>query len=104
MILMDLRFAAEDLDAEPVEARDVPGALAAIDGNAPDVAVLDVNLGRGATCAPVAERLHDLGVPFLLHTGDLHRQGELVAGLGAPVVPKPTPGPAVIRQALALLK
>ena len=103
IILMDLAFAVEGAGAQPVRARSASEALSAIEEHAPDVAVLDVNLGRGRTCREVAERLREMGVPFILHSGDLHRQGELIATLGARVVPKPTPSPQVVRKALELI-
>ena len=103
IILMDLSFAVEGVGAKPIPARSADEALSAIDEDVPDVAVLDVNLGRGRTCQEVAERLRALGVPFVLHSGDLHRQGELIATLDAKVVPKPTPSPEVVRKALELI-
>lgn len=103
IILMDLAFAVEGAGATPIRARSVTEALTAIDSGVPDVAVLDVNLGRNNTCREVAERLSALGVPFILHSGDLHRQGELIGTLGAKVVQKPTPSPQVVRTALGLL-
>lgn len=104
MILMDLMFGVEDLGAVALDARSVADALAWVERERPDAAILDVNLGRGATCKPVAERLRDMGVPFLLHSGDLDRQGEVVASMGAPIVPKPTPGHVVVGRALDLVK
>ena len=62
-----------------------------------------MNLGRGSTCAPVALRLRELGLPFVLHTSDLDRQGELVETLGAPVVPKPSSSKDVVLKVLALV-
>ena len=103
LILMDLRFALEDEGATVSEARTANAALELIAAQTPDVAVLDVNLGRGRTCEPVALRLRELGVPFLLHTGDLDRQGELVRNIAAPVVPKPSMGYEVARRALQLI-
>ena len=103
MILMDLQFAVEDEGAEPLGARTVDEALHHVAGGPVDAAILDVNLGSGATCEPVARRLRELDVPFVLHTGDLHRHGELVTSIGAAVVPKPTPGHLVARRALDML-
>ena len=45
-------------------ATSVDEALAAIADDAPDAAVLDVNL-RGAYVFPVADRLRTLGIPFV---------------------------------------
>jgi CheY-like chemotaxis protein len=36
-----------------------------------DGAVLDINLGRGETAYPIADRLNEIGVPFLFATGDV---------------------------------
>jgi light-regulated signal transduction histidine kinase (bacteriophytochrome) len=66
------------LDAENIlrqlGARDVVsdgtvrGAIAAIDAERPDVAILDINLGHDDSFA-IADRLDDLGVPFIFATG-----------------------------------
>ncbi|WP_198385120.1 hypothetical protein [Roseomonas sp. KE2513] len=37
---------------------------------APDAGVLDINLGRGGTAYPVAERLDALGVRYIFATGN----------------------------------
>ncbi len=59
------------------------------DGEAPDVAVLDVNL-RGEPVTPVAEELRARGVPFVLASAyDGHELG-VVALAKAPSVGKPT--------------
>lgn len=52
---------------------DVEQALDLIDGSgsAVDAAVLDVNLGQGETAYPIADRLKEVGVPYLFATGDL---------------------------------
>lgn len=52
-------------------------ALGLIDseGNSLDAAVLDVNLGRGETIYPVADRLTELGVPYLFATADVEILG-----------------------------
>ena len=66
------------LDAEDIlrrlGARDVvsdgtvAGALTAIDAAAPDLAILDINLGHDDSFA-IADRLDDAGVPFMFATG-----------------------------------
>jgi CheY-like chemotaxis protein len=50
-------------------ARTIEGALAAIEHEVIDMALLDVNLGNGATSYPVAEVLSQRGVPFAFLTG-----------------------------------
>jgi PAS domain S-box-containing protein len=46
----------------------VPDAMRAIEANAPQAAILDVNL-RGQLVYPVADRLLDCGIPFVFVTG-----------------------------------
>jgi len=46
----------------------VPDAMQAIENNAPQAAILDVNL-RGQLVYPVADRLLDRGIPFVFVTG-----------------------------------
>jgi len=46
----------------------VPRAFAALDAEAADVAVLDINL-NGASVVPFAEHLRTAGIPFLFLTG-----------------------------------
>ena len=60
-----------------------------------DAAVLDVNLGGGATSHPIAERLRADRVPFVFHTADRE------VGVGtAPLVIKPAV-PGALAWALA---
>lgn len=49
-------------------ADSVPAAAEALDTGRFDAAILDVNLG-GERVWPIAERLQDAGIPFLLSTG-----------------------------------
>ena len=100
---MDLGFALEDAGAIALDACPAAEALELIERQRPDAAILDVNLRQGSTCAPVALLPRELGVPFVLHTGDLEQQGELVATLSATVIPKPSSGPEVVQEALSLI-
>ena len=100
---MDLGFALEDAGAIALDACPAAEALELIERQRPDAAILDVNLRQGSTCAPVALLPRELGVPFVLHTGDLDRQGEMVATLSATVISKPSSGPKAVRQMLTIL-
>lgn len=100
LIAMDLQFVFEDHGVEVHVAASCRAASEIIDRIRIDGAVLDVNLGRGETCEKIAGHLRDIGVPFILHTGDLDRHGEAIRSLNATVVPKPTPAPQVARLAL----
>jgi len=64
---------AEDLlrrlgAAKVMTESSAPGAIAAVEGERPDCAVLDIHLGDH-TSAPIAKRLLELGVPFMFATG-----------------------------------
>jgi DNA-binding response OmpR family regulator len=69
-------------------AMTVAAALRLLDGEAPDVALLDVNL-RGEMVTPVAEALRARGVPFVLASA--YEGAQLTAAVlaGAPNVGKP---------------
>ncbi len=103
LILMEMSFAVEDEGAAPIGVNTVDRALSAIDADRPDAAILDVTLGRGETCERVARRLEEIGVPFLLHSGDLMRQGELIARIDAELIPKPAASNQVAERAVSLV-
>ena len=69
IIAMDAEDIANRLGAEAVfTAATVDAALDIIDAGRPSVAMLDINLGDRNSFA-IADRLMDLGVPFLFATG-----------------------------------
>jgi DNA-binding response OmpR family regulator len=70
-------------------AATVAAALRLLDGEEPDVALLDVNL-RGEMVTPVAEALRARGMPFVLASAYDGAQLEAMNLAGAPNVGKPT--------------
>lgn len=104
MILMDLDMTAEDFGCEVHSATSAERALTILDqhGTDIDVAVLDVSLGKDSTCFPVARQLDDLGIPYILHSGDLNRHNERIRQLDAALIAKPAPADDVISAALAM--
>ena len=101
MSLMDLEFAAEDCGCTASSATSVRQAMTLLDRQTGImVGVLDVNLGGGETCEPVARELEKRGIPYILHSGDLDRQNETVRALGAMLIPKPANAHKVIRTAI----
>jgi DNA-binding NtrC family response regulator len=50
-------------------AYDVSTALRLFEHDSPDGAVLDINLGRDQTSAPIADVLERAGIPFIYATG-----------------------------------
>ena len=90
LILMDLEFAAEDQQCEPLTATNVKEAMAHIEAqDGLSCAVLDVTLRDGETCMPVARELERRSIPYLLHSGDLNRQEGTLAALNAELIAKP---------------
>lgn len=102
-IAMDLKFAFEDAGRTAFTAVNCEEALKILDRESVCGAVLDVNLGEGKTCEPIARELHKRNLPFVLHTGDLDRSGEHLRDLEAPVIPKPAASSDVVRQVLGLI-
>ncbi|OYW46265.1 MAG: hypothetical protein B7Z36_04985 [Novosphingobium sp. 12-63-9] len=100
LILLDLEFAVEDAGCVPVTAMALSEALSIVEGGPIAAAILDVSLGHGQTCEPVAKALAAMGVPYVLHTGDLDRMDEEVRNLGGVLVPKPTPASVVVARVL----
>lgn len=82
----------------------VEQALAALDRseNKVDAGVLDINLGRGRTAYPVAERLDSLGVPYLFATGNT-LEVDSPAFQGHPALEKPISARVLLRAVRALL-
>ncbi len=90
MIAMEFETVLHDAGYRVVgPAADVDTALSLIEAEKPEMGVLDVNLGRNGTSAPVTERLRELGVPFVLCTG--YQTSELVQRYGdtVPILQKP---------------
>jgi DNA-binding NarL/FixJ family response regulator len=103
LILMDLEFAAEDQGCEVICATSCAQGISAVaDAEYVSVGVLDVSLKGGENCEAVARELDRLGVPYLLHSGDLDRHNETVRRLGAPLYPKPASASQVIAAAIRL--
>ncbi|MEM5516329.1 response regulator [Henriciella sp. AS95] len=70
LIGMDLVMELEDwgYDANGPH-KSVAEALSEIEQFAPDVAILDVNLGNGVTSMPIAKKLKEANIPFVFLTG-----------------------------------
>lgn len=103
LILMDLEFAAEDRGCTVLTATTCDAALKLLDNGerSIDVAVLDVSLGNGRTCFPVATELDKRDIPYILHSGDLDRHNERVRDLDAKLIAKPAAAEDVIGTAIA---
>lgn len=103
LILMDLEFAAQDFGCSPLLAASADEALALVAEHRTriTVAVLDVSLGEGQTCFPVVQELDRLGIPFILHSGDLDRHNEMIRTIDAELIAKPAASEKVIAAAIA---
>jgi DNA-binding NtrC family response regulator len=77
-------------------ASSVEHALALIDGEPPDAALLDVNL-KGERATPIAAALIARGVPFVLITGYSRPQLSEPELRDAPRIDKPVSGRALCR-------
>ncbi|MDC7265093.1 MULTISPECIES: HWE histidine kinase domain-containing protein [unclassified Shinella] len=109
LIVEDQILIALDLEAMLSEeglsrvstASSVRQAMAAIEAGAPDLAILDINLGSGNSF-PVADELRRRGIPFVFATG--YGEGaELPEGLANTlIVRKPYSGKAIVAALVAL--
>ena len=68
-----IRLGAEKVTTEGTAA----GAIVALEADRPDLAILDINLGDHQS-VPIADRLSELGVPYMFATG-YGEQGQLPA-------------------------
>ena len=68
VVAIDLELALEEMGHRVTGAGRLSEALDAVESNAFDLAILDVNL-NGEASYPIAERLAQKGVPFVFLTG-----------------------------------
>ena len=88
IISLEIEQMLQDLDCGHIwHAANVVQALAILAQHRPDVALLDINLGREKVF-PVAEMLIDRAVPFIFSTG-YGRDGLPHEWAGWPVIQKP---------------
>ena len=97
-----LRASLEDAGFQVVTAYSGPAALAAMENNDVDIAVLDV-LMPGISGDAVAHRLRQLDpdLPVLLMTG---ADNPFVAAAGAPILRKPFPHEELVAAVRRLVK
>lgn len=101
LILLDLELAAQDRGCEVHAVATCEAAVEVMEkAERIDVAILDVSLGRGETCFPVAHELSERGIPYILHSGDLDRHDEMIRSIKATLVAKPAASDKVISAAI----
>lgn len=103
LLAMDLEGLLEDAGCvvlEPVGS--LAAALKALDTQKPDLVSLDMNL-NGQSSAPVAAKLQEQGVPFVVLTAYSSKHQEDAAFEGAPLVKKPYDSAEYIRVLTRLL-
>lgn len=99
LIALTLKLTLEEFGCEVMgPAKSADDAIALIRERAPDVAVLDVNLGGGSNIA-VARALRALAVPYVFCTGYAELTDKVDAELHAEMLTKPT-DPDALRGAL----
>ncbi|MXP30313.1 response regulator [Erythrobacter jejuensis] len=102
LILMDLEFASEERGCTALGAMSLAQAFGHLETHELSCAVLDVTLKDGETCIPIANELQQRGIPYILHSGDLDRQNEMVRQLDATLIAKPANSDMVIDTAMTL--
>lgn len=103
IIALDAEDIANRLGAASVAtAASVDAALDLIDADRPSLAVLDINLGHGDSF-PIADRLLELGIPFVFATGYGEQAQIPQQHRGRSVIQKPYTIEIVARTVAALL-
>ena len=101
---MDLEDGLEEVGFKTTVHASCEEALKLVAETALDAAVLDVNLSLEETSVPIAERLIELRIPFVFHTGDVEGNAELLARFNAPIIPKPMPSSVVAHTLKCLVE
>lgn len=83
-------------------ARDVPHALALVEGSAPDCAIVDMNLA-GELGLPLTDALEGAAIPYIILTG-YDRSALPLRHDRAPYVEKPADPSVLVRMIPALLR
>ena len=104
VIALDASDILEGIGAAEVKlASSVRDALEIVENEKLTLAVLDINLGD-QTSLPVAKRLHELGIPFVLATGYGDVEAITSEYPQAPIVQKPFTSESLPRQIYVALK
>lgn len=99
IIRLDIEHTLRAAGAETVGCGSVEEALTVVANNWPELAILDVRLGR-ETVAPVARALASRGVPFVFYTGQVGPDPALAEWPDRKVLAKPAQ-PAIIVATMA---
>jgi DNA-binding LytR/AlgR family response regulator len=103
LLAMELETLVEERGCTAVgPASSVRQALALIDGEEADVALLDVNL-KGERATPVAAALQERGVPYVLITGYSDAQLSEPELRAAPRIDKPVSSRALKRAVMSAM-
>ncbi len=104
LIAMFAEMALEDAGAEVIgPAAGIAAALAALEGQQVDAALVDVRLRGGESGYDLADTLAQRGIPFLLATG-MQAQDVPPRHRDAPVLPKPYTAPQLLAALGAVLE
>ncbi len=86
---------AQILGPFPTAATALNAMESIVTGRPLNSAVLDVNLGDH-TSEAVARKLTDMSIPFVFHTGNTPVDGQVIGGIDAPIVTKPSPSSILV--------
>ena len=90
LIAMDLEYRVRELaDFEVSIATSVGAALAGLDRERPDLAILDFRMSASETSEPVARRLAAEGIPFLIISGNGEEARARLGDAPAVILDKP---------------
>lgn len=102
LISMDLEVTLADARFDVVPIMTCSDAMAWLDDNVADIAIVDIALLDGPS-TPVVERLIDARIPFVVHSGDVPDVYEGTPFASGLWVSKPVDGEDLVRVASGLV-
>jgi DNA-binding NtrC family response regulator len=101
LVSLDISDSLTQHGARVVAAANLDDALQAIEDHELSMAIVDIRLGK-ESAEPVCDRLHDLGVPFVIHTG-YDDPNAFLRWTYVPILSKPVPREVLIETVIATL-
>lgn len=104
LIVMDIEFTLNDAGYATCTATTAEKAMSLACEHRISAAILDIDLGHGATSFGVADYCVDRHIPFLFHSASLKTYQDRIDGYAAGSVAKPCEEPDMVAAVRVMLK